>query len=133
MARRKILIVDDEKEFAWLVKLNLEELGEYEVEVETVPRNVVETAKRFCPDFIFLDVVMPDLEGPDVFSELKNHNEFKNVPIVFLTATITKEEVEAHDGRIGGHQFFAKPGSLDELILCIETSFGRPPYIADFT
>ncbi len=132
MARRKILIVDDQKEFAWLVKMNLEELGGYEVQVESTPANVLGTAKKFSPDFIFLDVIMPDLEGPDVYSQLKNCVEFKDTPIVFLTATVTKEEVEARDGRIGGHQFFAKPGSLEELIQCIETNFRRPPYIADF-
>lgn len=133
MARRKILIVDDEKEFAWLVKMNLEALGDYEVEVETTPGNVVETARKFLPDFIFLDVVMPDLEGPDVYFQLKNCNEFKDTPIVFLTATVTKEEVDAHEGRIGGHQFFAKPGSLEALIHCIEGNFGRSPYASDCT
>ena len=122
MARRRILIIDDEEQFAWLVKVNLEELGEYAVQVETVPQNALETAKKFCPDFIFLDVIMPDLEGPDIYFQLKNCVEFKDTPIVFLTATVTKAEVEARDGSIGGHRFFAKPGSLDELIHCIEVN-----------
>ena len=129
----RVLIVDDEKEFAWLVKMNLEELGDYEVAVESNPANVVETARKFVPDFIFLDVIMPDFEGPDVHFQLKNCIEFKDTPIVFLTATVTKEEVDAHDGHIGGHRFFAKPGSLEELIQCIEGNAGLPPYAADLT
>jgi two-component system sensor histidine kinase/response regulator len=69
---------------------------------------------------IFLDVIMPELEGPDVFVQIKNNAQTKDIPVVFLTATVTKEEVEFHDGKIGGRTFMAKPSSLPELIDCIE-------------
>ena len=133
MSHYRILIIDDDQNFTQVFKLTLEEMGPYEVCVENNADRAALTALQLRPDIIFLDVIMPDLEGPDVYTQLKGYDEFKDTPIVFLTATVTKEEVEARDGCIGGHQFFAKPGSREELIRCIEATFRRPQYIADFT
>jgi DNA-binding response OmpR family regulator len=117
---RRILIVDDEPNFANMVKLNLEATGYYEVRTENSGSQALRTALRYRPDLVLLDVIMPDKEGPEVMFQFKRDQEAKNIPIVFLTATITREEVSAQNGVIGGHAFVAKPGSIRELVDCIE-------------
>jgi len=118
--RKKILIIDDEIEFTKVLKLVLEEVGDYLVEIENISHNAYSTALRFKPDLIFLDVIMPGMEGPDVFQQIRTHDELTDVPVVFLTATITKDEVDKQNGVIGGRTFLAKPGTVNELISCIE-------------
>lgn len=118
--KRKIMIVDDEDGFASMVKLNLEEKGPYEVLVESNALLAYNAAIRHRPDLIFLDIIMPEMEGPDVFFQITNDKEIKDIPVVFLTATVTREEVQNQQGVIGGRRFLAKPSSVDELIACIE-------------
>jgi CheY-like chemotaxis protein len=120
MNKKKILVIDDERGFTRMVKLNLEAAGDYEVRIQNNSLDALQTAVEFLPDVILLDVIMPDLEGPDIVCQLKNNNVLKDVPVIFLTANITREEVDAQAGTIGGHAFLAKPGTIEELISCIE-------------
>jgi len=121
MLKKRILIVDDEVNLTQMIKLNLEAAGDYEVEIENEGASAVETAKRFKPDLIFLDLIMPDIEGSDVARHLKAEPELKDVPIVFFTATITSEEISKTGGMVGGQIFLAKPVSLKQLVECIRT------------
>jgi len=114
--KRKILIVDDEKGFTSMLQLNLEAMGEYIVRVENESLHAIEAALQFKPDIILLDVIMPNVEGPDVAQEIRSQSALKETPIIFLTATITKDEVDAQHGRIGGHAFVAKPSNLTDLL-----------------
>lgn len=120
MSKKKILVVDDEVRFTQMIKLNLEAGGKYDVKIENNAAQAVKVALEMKPDLILLDVIMPETEGPDVVCQLREHDILKKIPVIFLTATVTKEEVEAQQGRIGGHAFLAKPGSVDDLIFCIE-------------
>ena len=120
MEKKKILIVDDEISFTDMVKLNLEASGHYTVIVESRGTQALSTALVHKPHLILLDVIMPDKEGPDVVQELRRHERVRNIPVVFLTATVTEEEVKAQQGNIGGHTFLAKPGTVRELVACIE-------------
>jgi CheY-like chemotaxis protein len=120
MNKKRILVIDDEVSFTRLVKLNLEVNGPYEVCVENRGKAALASAQKFKPDFIFLDIILPDMDGGDVASQLKDDPKLKNVPIVFLTATVRKKEVESRKGLIGGHSFIAKPAGTDDLISAIE-------------
>ncbi|HBG60462.1 MAG: hypothetical protein A2Y03_04165 [Omnitrophica WOR_2 bacterium GWF2_38_59] len=119
---KKVLIVDDEKGFTSMLKLNLESIGAFEVKVVNESKYALMTAKQFLPDVILLDIIMPEKEGPDVAIEIRNDPTLKNIPIVFLTATITRDEVQSQNGWIGGNIFVAKPSSLKELLASIESS-----------
>ena len=103
-----------------MVKLNLERTGEYQVMHETKGRNAVETARAFMPDMIFLDVVMPEIDGGDVLAKLKDNAALKDIPVVFLTAIITDKEASAGDGIVAGRPFLAKPVTTAKLIDCIK-------------
>jgi CheY-like chemotaxis protein len=120
MEKKRILIIDDEESFTRLIKLNLEQTGNYEVKTENRGALGLPTAKAFKPDLILLDVMMPEVDGGDVCYQLKNANETRNVPVVFLTAAVAREEVEKSSGSIGGHSFIAKPVEIEQLIDVIE-------------
>lgn len=120
MAKKKILIVDDEENFTRLVKMNLEKTGRYEVRQENMGSNGLGVAKEFKPDLILLDILMQDTEGGEVAAQLKNDAATKDIPLVFLTAAVKKEEVGEGCSIIGGHPFVAKPVSIGDLINCIE-------------
>ena len=124
MEKKRILIVDDEFGFTRLVKLNLEATGRYEVRTENKGSRTLTIAKEFRPDLILLDILMQDMEGGEVASQLKDDAVTRKIPIVFLTGVVKKEEVEKSDGDIGGYFFIAKPVSTEELINQIERSIG---------
>ena len=124
--KKRILVVDDEPSITRLLKLNLEQTGDYVVATENVPQAALATAEEFRPDLILLDVMMPDLDGGDLAGAFQTSPTTKGVPIVFLTATITREEVRARHGLVGGLPFLAKPVNLHEVLGCLERHLGAP-------
>lgn len=77
-------------------------------------------AEQFRPDFMLLDVMMPGLDGGNLASQLQASPKLKGVPIVFLTAAVTHEEVRQRDGLVGGLPFLAKPVNLQEVLACLQ-------------
>ena len=125
MEKKKILVIDDEKDFTEIVKFNLEKTGKYEVRTEDKGSNGLAAARALKPDLILLDILMQDMDGSDVASQIKDDENVKNIPIVFLTAVITKAEVDSFGEVIGGHPFIAKPVSVEGLIDCIEKNIAK--------
>src|SRR5690349_753264 len=91
--KKRILIVDDEASITRLLKLNLENTGKYVVHAVNASEQALPIALEFHPDLILLDVVMPGLDGGYLASAVRAHPALNNIPIVFLTAAATKEEV----------------------------------------
>ncbi|MBT3176976.1 MAG: response regulator [Desulfobacula sp.] len=120
MGKKKILIVDDEKTFCWMVKINLEKTGEYEVKTESKSRMALSAAREFKPDLIILDVVMPDMYGTEICKKISQEKDLKDIPIVFLTAIVTEAEAEFQEGIIEGRPTLAKPITTEKLITHIE-------------
>jgi len=122
--KKRVLIIDDEESFTQLVKLNLEATGKYEVRAENKGSLGLVAAKQFKPDLILLDLIMPDMGGGEVSCQLKIDEDTKTIPIVYLTAVMTKEEVEARGGIVSGLQVIAKPVTTEQLIDFIERNIG---------
>ena len=80
----------------------------------------IAVAKEFKPGLILLDIMMPGVDGGEVCFRLNSDEDTKNIPIVFLTALISKKEARKKDNIIKGRPFIAKPASVDELIDVIE-------------
>ena len=118
--KKKILIIDDDRDFSKLVKMNLEETGNYEVRTEDKGEVGVSSVIVFKPDIILLDVVMGDIDGSDVAKQIKNTELGKDIPIIYVTAIINEEEEGKLMGFLGGHPFLAKPVATAKLIECIE-------------
>ncbi len=133
MTKQRILLIDDEKSFTQMLKLNLEMSGLYEVREENRGVHALAAAREFEPDLVFLDIMMPDIDGDEVATQLKADPRLRESPIVFLTAVASKQEVENHNGFIGGHPFLAKPASTGEVIQCIRKHLGEPPSLSELT
>ena len=124
MDRIRVLLIDDEPGFTRMLKLNLERRG-FEVRVENDGAAAHAVALEFLPDFIFLDVIMPDVDGGEVASKIRGDARLREVPIVFLTAGVSKEATRVKGNVIGNETYLAKPASVDEVVRCIERSLGK--------
>jgi len=121
MRKKRILIVDDENGFSLLLKMNLEQTGNYEVEVQNAGVWTFEAARRFRPDLILLDVVMPDISGREVAERLSADPKLKRIPVVYVTATVSREDAVHHQVVVNGHRSLAKPVGVQDVVDVIES------------
>lgn len=126
MEKKRILIVDDEASFTRMVKLNLEKTGQFEVREENKATYALPAAREFKPDLIILDVIMPNLDGGDIFGQLQNDRHLKGTPVIFLTATVSPREAGVKGFNSGGALFLAKPVTVENLIACIQEHVRKP-------
>jgi CheY-like chemotaxis protein len=120
MNKKKILLIDDEASNTRPMKVNLERTGRYEVQTENSALQALGAARKFKPDLIFLDVMMPDMDGGQVAAQIEAAPELTSVPIIFLTAIVTRAETGEKGLVNAGRKFIAKPLNLEALIACIE-------------
>jgi CheY-like chemotaxis protein len=117
--KRRILIVDNDRDTTHLVKILLERTGRYSVLEENDATKAHQSAQNLRPDLILLDIVMPEKDGGEVAAQIQADPELQRTPVIFLTALVT--ETETKTGlRIQGHPFLAKPINIPELINRIE-------------
>lgn len=117
--KKAVLVIDDEQDFCALIKKNLEVSGAFEVTVCTDGTTAVQRAKQLQPNIILLDVIMPELSGPEIAEQIRASQETKHIPILFLTAIAETHETGQQNNRIGGEYVLAKPVSAAELIRMI--------------
>lgn len=118
--KKYILVVDDEVDFTFFLKKNLEATGKYDVVVCNEAAQAIQRAKQLRPNLILLDIMMPGTPGEEIATELKTHTETKAIPVIFLTALVRQEETADKSHKIGGQYFVAKPVKIDELVKMIE-------------
>ncbi len=122
--KKRILVVDDRASNTKLMKLSLEQTNDYVVREENDARAALSTAEEFQPHLILLDVMMPGMDGGELAARFQRNPQLKAVPIVFLTAAVTKGEVAASGGLRGGFPFLAKPVVLSEVVACLKHHLG---------
>lgn len=92
----RILLVEDEPDIQQLVRLALEALGGFQVEVCGSGREALERAPVFGPDLILLDVMMPGMDGMDTLQALRGMPPVASVPVIFMTAKVQPEEIRSY-------------------------------------
>ena len=123
--KKRILVVDDQPQNTRLLKLYLEQTNKYVVKEENNARTAHSTAEEFQPHLILLDVMMPGIGGGELAAGFQASAKLKGVPIVFLTSAVTKQEVDAGGGQLGGFPFLAKPVVLAEVLACLQRHLGQ--------
>jgi DNA-binding response OmpR family regulator len=109
----RILIVDDEPDILSLLTLHLK-LKHYEVFKSSSPIKGIEIANKEKPDLILLDVMMPEMDGFQVAMKLKENEDTRNIPIIFLTArTQTEDKIKGF--KAGADDYLVKPFDFEEL------------------
>ena len=112
---KKILLVDDDTDILYAVKINLEKLSDgYEVTGVNGGMECFEFLKKGDrPDIILLDIMMPEIDGWQVFAKLKENPEWREIPIVFLTAKI--DEYSKGFGKLSADDYIEKPFEIEDL------------------
>jgi len=117
--RRRILIVDDDRDSTHVIQILLEKTGRYLVLEESDATKAHQSVRNFRPDLILLDIMMPQRDGGDIATQIEADPGLRKTPILFLTALVTKAEAKA-GLHIQGHPVLAKPINIPELIKGIE-------------
>ena len=112
--KKKVYLIDDEE-----VQLTTAELflkSEYEIHKARSGQEALDyiNNNKFVPNIILLDIIMPNMDGWEVFKRMKEIEILKNVPIVFLTSV--KEEVKQKEAlKMGVADYIVKPYNMTEL------------------
>jgi DNA-binding response OmpR family regulator len=121
--KKRILVVDDEKDLVDLITYNLTRHG-YAVLSAPGGNEALEIAERESPDLILLDLMLPGLEGTEVARRLKADHRTSGIPIVMLTAK--GEETDVVVGlTIGADDYVTKPFSMKILLARVNTVLRR--------
>lgn len=116
--KKKILIVDDEIDILNNLSKILKRAG-YSVLVAQFGKEVLDLAIKNKPDLIILDVLLPDISGPQIAVKMSEIEDLKNIPIIFLTGIFSKEEEEKTHGIIANRTVISKPCDRDTLLKAI--------------
>ncbi len=113
-SKPKVLVVDDDSALTDFVSRILSLEG-YNVETLNEPIRIIEALESCQPEVVVLDVIMPGLSGYDVCREIRNHERWRSLAVLFLTAK-SNQEGRALAFRAGGDDLIAKPVLKEELI-----------------
>jgi CheY-like chemotaxis protein len=118
---KNILYVDDKKDQIFYLKTAFEDLygNEYQIIPAESGKKCLEILeKKIIPDLILLDIMMPDMNGWEVFDKLKANPKWKKIPVVFLTARTDGFAEET--GEFIAEDYIKKPIDVKELKVRIE-------------
>lgn len=113
MAKKKVLVVDDEQGFIELIRDRLEAKG-FDVITAINGREALEMAHTEEPDLMILDVMMPEMNGYDVCRKIKIDKKFSDMPIIILTAKFQPNDIE-FGKEMGADAYLTKPLELETL------------------
>ncbi len=119
----RILVVDDDQQLAAYYQLVLEAAG-MEVRILDNPRHIIDQLASFRPELLLMDVHMPDYDGPDLASVVRQYDEWSSLPIVFLSAEMDLgKQVDALSH--GADDFLTKPILAAQLVASIRVRVAR--------
>ena len=118
MARKRILVVDDEKLIRWSLEKNLRESG-YDVETAESGKKAISIIQSEIIDMVLLDIRLPEMSGVDVLRQIKEQN--RDMPVVMITADDTVETAITCM-KTGAYDYILKPFDLEEVIVLVEKS-----------
>ncbi|MCX7609269.1 MAG: response regulator [Anaerolineales bacterium] len=121
---KRILCVEDEPEMIDLIRLILARRG-YEVKGANGGKEALEMIGTFQPDLILLDLMMPDMDGWEVYQQLKSHESTRTIPVIVVTA-----KAQSIDRVLGLHiakvdDYITKPFSPQDLMRSVEAVLNR--------
>lgn len=123
MAKKTILVVDDEQDLLDLIEYNLKKEGFKVLTAENGEKGI-EIAILHQPDLVLLDVMMPKMDGFDVVEIMRQDKKLMRTPIIFLTAR-SDEKTEIEGLNKGGDDFITKPISTTKLVSRIKAVMRR--------
>ena len=123
-----ILIAEDEQAISVLLKYNLEKAG-YETITVAHGNRVLSAIEKNTPTLILLDWMLPEISGLELCKIIRNNPDWKNIPIIMLTAK-GQEEDKIAGLSAGADDYVTKPFSVPELLARIQTNLRRAGNVA---
>ncbi len=126
MAKEQILVVDDEEDILELITYNLTKEG-YHVITAISGETAISKAHKEKPDLILLDLMLPGVDGLDVYRELKKRQDTSQIPIIMVTAKT--EDTDIITGlELGSDDYVTKPFSPKVLLARVKAVLRRKKY-----
>jgi len=119
----KVLVADDELDIVETIRYILEAKG-HEVLEANDGMEALEQARNFKPDIIFLDVMMPKLDGYKVCRMLKFDSQYRSIPVVLLTARAGSQDVSTGE-EVGADEYITKPFNVEEVLDIVDRLIGN--------
>jgi CheY-like chemotaxis protein len=119
----RIMLVEDEGDIQAVAQLALEAVGGFSVRICSSGGEALKEVSRFAPDLILLDVMMPGMDGPATLAALRQLEESRNTPVVFMTAKIQPHERSYYE-ELGAIGVIPKPFDPMTLSSSIRTIWG---------
>jgi len=120
MSTKRILIFDDDKSILDVFTIIFSENG-YEVEVSETSHNIIERVADFRPHLILMDNWIPDIGGIEAVKLLRNHREFKDIPVIYISAN---SDINTLAKKAEADDYLAKPFELQILEKKVEKFLG---------
>ena len=119
---KKVLLVDDEVDILEFLKYNLEQEG-FEVLVSSNGKDALAKISQ-DPDLIVLDIMMPEMDGFELYKNIKSEKDYQDIPIIFLTAKSGEtDEIKGLD--LGASDYIQKPISPKKLVARIKSNLRK--------
>lgn len=110
----RICYVEDDEDIQRIVRMSLERVGKMTVEIVGDPTAAIEAITSFRPDLVMLDWMMPAMDGPTLFQQMKLRAETKSLPVVFITAKAAQRDLDELM-KMGAAGTISKPFSPKDL------------------
>ena len=110
----RICYVEDDEDIQRIVRMSLERVGKMTVQIVTDPLVAIGAMTAFKPDLVMLDWMMPGMDGPTLFREMKKRPEVAGLPVVFITAKAGQRDLDELK-TLGAAGTISKPFSPKDL------------------
>lgn len=111
MSKKKILIFDDDTAILEVITIIFEENG-YDVKISETSHDILEKVADYRPDVILMDNWIPKIGGVEATRLLKSTEEFKHIPVIYVTAN---NDIVALAAEAQADDYVSKPFNLDDL------------------
>ena len=122
----RICYVEDDEDIQRIVRMSLERLGKMTVEVVTDPTVAIPAIAAFKPDLVMLDWMMPGMDGPTLFRQMKQRPEVSDLPVVFITAKAAQRDLDELMS-LGAAGAISKPFSPKDLPAQLRAIWAKIP------
>jgi CheY-like chemotaxis protein len=111
MSKKKILIFDDDTIILEVISIIFKD-GGYDVEISETSHDIIQRVSDFKPDLILMDNWIPNIGGVEATNLLKNHEDFKHIPVIYVTAN---NDIAYLANSAKADDYIAKPFNLEDL------------------
>lgn len=118
--KKRIIIIDDETEYTFLLSEIFSSTGKYETRIENRGDRAIGGIREYKPHLILLDIIMPDKDGISIAKELMYDKKINKIPIVFVSAISPESESDQNKEVINKYTFLSKPIKIKELLQVVD-------------